>query len=371
MDRRKKRTSTNQYMMYLDMMEKDSIFATGRIPRDVESNYLHKKWKELSDKLNTCNSGPTLTAEEWRKRLNDWKNTTRCKYRRSVSGEKDVSLTSLEIKALDLFGKVPNAGCDPVSITLKSEKEDPDDEVEHQRTSESLQKELQAAVEEAICGDDDDDALQDENDENEDIIAHAISNNVQTSVATNTGSANVGSTTTTYRTIVVENAQFTDDEQNQDHLEFITQRRHTLGPSSTSSNVVATGVQTMVTAAPPPQTTVTKLINGEMPLKRLRTQPPTEQVIYEVKKAPISQPRTITIHNTAVPQAESHSVSSNNSSHNAAAHLVGLNSFPTHDAREIARQLKRLADIKAEKLKFEIARFKFNNPGFVYHSSTL
>lgn len=54
-------------MMYLDMMEKDSIFATGRIPRDVESNYLHKKWKELSDKLNTCNSGPTLTAEEWRK----------------------------------------------------------------------------------------------------------------------------------------------------------------------------------------------------------------------------------------------------------------------------------------------------------------
>lgn len=67
MDRRKKRTSTNQYMMYIEMMEKDSIFATGRVPRDVDVNYLHKRWKNLSDKLNTCSSGPNLTAEEWRK----------------------------------------------------------------------------------------------------------------------------------------------------------------------------------------------------------------------------------------------------------------------------------------------------------------
>ncbi|CAD7013907.1 uncharacterized protein LOC101454712 [Ceratitis capitata] len=361
MDRRKKRTSTSQYMMYLDMMEKDSIFATGRIPRDVESNYLQKKWKELSDKLNTCNSGPTLTAEEWRKRLNDWKNTTRCKYRRSISGEKDISLTSLELKALDLFGKVPNTTADPVSITLKSEKEDAEEEeVEYQRTSESLQKELQAAVEEAICGDDDEDGMHDESDEQE------ITSNVQTTSGNTASVANVG-TTTTYRTIVVENAQFTDDEQNQDHLEFITQRRHTLGPSSQSTNAIATAVQTMVTAAPPHPTTVTKLINGEMPLKRLRTQPPTEQVVYEVKKAPMShqhqQPRTITIHNTAVPHADLNS--------NSASHVLGVSSVPINDAREIARQLKRLADIKAEKLKFEIARFKFNNPGFVYHSPTL
>lgn len=351
-------------MMYLDMMEKDSIFATGRIPRDVESNYLHKKWKELSDKLNTCNSGPTLTAEEWRKRLNDWKNTTRCKYRRSISGEKDISLTSLELKALDLFGKVPNTSSEPVSITLKCEKEDPDEEIEHQRTSESLQKELQAAVEEAICGDDDEDALQEEGEEQEEIITHTITNNVQTSVGSASTAGNVE--TTAYRTIVVENAQFTDEEQNQDHLEFITQRRHTLGTSSTSSNAVATAVQTTVTAAPPIQASVTKLINGEMPLKRLRTQPPTEQVIYEVKKAPIAQhpqQRTITIRNTAVPQSECNSSSS--------SHLMALSSLATPDAREIARQLKRIADVKAEKLRFEIARFKFNNPGFVYHSPTL
>lgn len=168
-----------------------------------------------------------------------------------------------------------------MSITLKCEKEDPDEEIEHQRTSESLQKELQAAVEEAICGDDDEDALQEEGEEQEEIITHTISNNVQTSVGSASTAGNLD--TTTYRTIVVENAQFTDEEQNQDHLEFITQRRHTLGTSSTSSNAVATAVQTTVTAAPPIQTNVTKLINGEMPLKRLRTQPPTEQVVYEGK----------------------------------------------------------------------------------------
>lgn len=67
MDRRKKRTSTNQYMMYIELMEKDAVFATGRIPREYDSNYLTRKWKELSDKLNNCCSGPTLTSEEWRK----------------------------------------------------------------------------------------------------------------------------------------------------------------------------------------------------------------------------------------------------------------------------------------------------------------
>lgn len=67
MDRRKKRTSSDQYQMYIDMMESDPIFATGKVPRDYDLNYLTKKWKELSDRLNKCSSGPTLTPEEWRK----------------------------------------------------------------------------------------------------------------------------------------------------------------------------------------------------------------------------------------------------------------------------------------------------------------
>lgn len=67
MDRRKKRTSSEQYQMYIELMESDPIFASGRVPRDYDLNYLTKKWKELSDRLNKCGSGPTLTAEEWRK----------------------------------------------------------------------------------------------------------------------------------------------------------------------------------------------------------------------------------------------------------------------------------------------------------------
>ncbi|EDW32172.1 GL10575 [Drosophila persimilis] len=142
MDRRKKRTSSEQYQMYIDMMEADSIFATGRVPRDYDLNYLTKKWKELSDRLNKCSSGPTLTAEEWRKRLNDWKNTTRCKYRRSLMAtEKDISMTTLENRALDLFGKVPSTTGETL-LNLKSEKDDGDDEIEEigQRTSAAFQR---------------------------------------------------------------------------------------------------------------------------------------------------------------------------------------------------------------------------------------
>lgn len=46
---------------------------------------------------------------------------------------------------------------------------------------------------------------------------------------------------------------------------------------------------------------------------------------------------------------------------------LGGQLLASQDIREVARQLKRLADVKVEKLKFDIARFKFNNPGFSYN----
>ncbi|XP_037950776.1 uncharacterized protein LOC119681608 [Teleopsis dalmanni] len=373
MDRRKKRTSTNQYMMYIDLMEKDQIFATQRVPRDTDSNYLTKKWKELSAKLNTCQNGPTLTAEEWRKRLNDWKNTTRCKYRRSVSGEKDISLTSLELKALDLFGKAPVVPTvpDQMSLQLKCEKDaqDGDEEFETQRTSEAFQKELQAAVEEAIGGDDDE-ALGDEHDDNEEILPDELEPKVEHS---NTGNG----TTTTYRTIVVENTPYTDESPNEeDHLEFITHRKQIIG--STANSAVPGNVQTIVHTAP--ATTVTKLINGDIPLKRLRSHAP-EQIIYEVKKAPVTQHHThriTTIHNST-PNTITHHHQQHQQSHThqqiqhiqEAAPIAETSPITSQDARELTRQLRRIANIKAEKLKFEIARYKFNNPGFQYNSPQL
>lgn len=42
-------------------------------------------------------------------------------------------------------------------------------------------------------------------------------------------------------------------------------------------------------------------------------------------------------------------------------------SISTNDIKSLAIELRRLADVKEEKLKFEIAKFKFRNPGFEYN----
>lgn len=57
-------------------------------------------------------------------------------------------MTSLELRALELFGKVPaTAPPEHISIHFKSEKEEDEEEMEHIPTTETFQKQLQAAVE--------------------------------------------------------------------------------------------------------------------------------------------------------------------------------------------------------------------------------
>ncbi|XP_075168142.1 uncharacterized protein LOC142240321 [Haematobia irritans] len=376
MDRRKKRTSTNQYMMYIEMMEKDPIFATGRVPRDYDTHYLARKWKELSDKLNGCSNGPTLTSEEWRKRLNDWKNTTRCKYRRSVTGEKDITMTSLEMRALDLFGKVPPQNTpEQISIHFKSEKEEDIDDMEHMPTTETFQKQLQAAVEEAIGDEEGEPIVENEQDDQEEIVpehGHHSSVTHSGNVGQNNGHSGGGSNApTTYRTIVVEDSTYHDEDNSPDEqLEYITHRR------------TGSGVQTVVTS---PSGTVTKLINGDIPLKRLRSQI-SDQIIYEVKKAPhSSRPTTFTVSHPHIQHHQQHHQQTQSHHHQQQHHSIvqevpasssstaalGGQLFASQDVREVARQLKRLADIKTEKLKFEIARYKYNNPGFNYNFNPL
>ncbi|KAH8252442.1 hypothetical protein KR032_000005 [Drosophila birchii] len=351
MDRRKKRTSSDQYQMYIDMMESDPIFATGRVPRDYDLNYLTKKWKELSDRLNKCSSGPTLTPEEWRKRLNDWKNTTRCKYRRSLtSTEKDISMTSLENRALDLFGKVPTTTGEAL-LNLKSEKDDHEDDLEEmgQRTSAAFQKELQAAVEEAINDEVEEEEMLEEHVDQEDMLDENLTDNGGGGGVCIDGSAATTAVNTgggTYRTIVVDNTSFQQVEEDaqamQPHpVEFVTTRR-------TAAAVINPGTAS----------TGNKLINGELPVKRMRTQA-RDQIIYEVKNAPrcISNMQAVPpLHNTKLEREPSSQLS------------TALNS---NDAQQIAHQLKRLADINYETLQFEIARFKFNNPGFQYNPPSL
>ncbi|KAH8370005.1 hypothetical protein KR093_001863, partial [Drosophila rubida] len=348
MDRRKKRTSSEQYQMYIELMESDPIFASGRVPRDYDLNYLTKKWKELSDRLNKCGSGPTLTAEEWRKRLNDWKNTTRCKYRRSLmSSEKDISMSSLETRALNLFGKVPGAG--EALMNLKSEKDDHEDDMEElgQRTSASFQKELQAAVEEAINDEVDDDEMVEEHVDQEDLTDENMHEpgggidgpSVGGTTAVNTSGGG-------YRTIVVDNSTYVDDDQEQQEapvepVKFVcTPNIHAVGSGGGGGGG-------------------TKLINGEMPVKRLRR----DQVIYEVKNAPRSYTTIQT--GGALPTLHNTKMHHEGQGTTLSAALSGL------DAQEIAHQLKRLADINYETLQFEIARFKFNNPGFHYEPPPL
>ncbi|XP_016958809.1 uncharacterized protein LOC108030434 [Drosophila biarmipes] len=342
MDRRKKRTSSEQYQMYIDMMESDPIFATGRVPRDYDLNYLTKKWKELSDRLNKCSSGPTLTPEEWRKRLNDWKNTTRCKYRRSLlSTEKDISMTSVETRALDLFGKVPTTTGETL-LNLKSEKDEPDDELEDlgQRTSVAFQKELQAAVEEAINDEVEEEEMVEEHVDHDDMLEENLA---EAGISTSTTAVNTGGGT--YRTIVVDNTAYEHVEEEpqavQPHaVEYVTARRPAaavINPGTASSG--------------------NKLINGELPVKRMRTQP-REQIIYEVKNAPrcITNMQAVPPLHSTKPEREPSSLT---------------NALSSGDAQQIAHQLKRLADINYETLQFEIARFKFNNPGFQYDPPSL
>lgn len=205
--------------------------------------------------------------------MNDWKNTTRCKYRRSLSGEKDIQMTSLELKALDLFGKAPNvnAGPDQFSINLKIEKDEMDEGV----------KDFQAAVEEAISDnvasgqahseeEEEEEEIQNEEQEEEIITDQAISGTVSDS--------NAQQNTTTYSTIVVENTNY-DDDPNDEQLEFINHRRTT--NNAPTITAISSGGRTSMQA--PTGTTVTKLINGEMPLKRLRTHAPAEHIVYECK----------------------------------------------------------------------------------------
>lgn len=106
--------------------------------------------------------------------------------------------------------------------------------------------------------------------------------------------------------------------------------------------------------------------------------------LFVVKKAPhTSRPATFTVPHPHIQhhqtQTQSHHHHQQQQHHTVVQDVPATSStttlggqlFASQDVREVARQLKRLADIKTEKLKFDIARFKFNNPGFNYNFNPL
>ncbi|XP_037959097.1 uncharacterized protein LOC119688493 [Teleopsis dalmanni] len=342
--RYKRRTSTNQYMMYINLMEKDQIFATQRVPRELDKSYLTNKWKELALELNQCQNGPTLTAEEWRKRLSNWRNATRYKYRRSVSGEKNIFLTAIELQALNLFDKtllIPTMP-EQMSSQLKCAK---DAEDETKRTAEMFTlEELQAAFDELIGSDNDD-----QYDDNEEILPDESETKVEQSNTDN-------GLLTPYRTTVVENTPHTNENPNEENqLEFITHRKQII--ESTINSAVPEIAHTA------PATTEIILINGDVQFQRLLSHAP-EQIKYEVKEAPINQHdtqgiSTIHSHQTHTQEQIEHI--------QEGAPIADTITITSQDAGELILQVKRIANIKYEKLKFEIEKFKFKNPEFQYN----
>lgn len=172
-------------------------------------------------------------------------------------------MSTLETRALNLFGKVPGAG--ETLMNLKSEKDDHDEDMEEmgQRTSESFQKELQAAVEEAINDEVDEDEMVEEHVDQEDLTdenMHEPGGGIDGPTVGGTTAVNTSGGG--YRTIVVDNSTYVEEDQEPaeapvEPVKFVcTPNIHAVGTSSG-----------------------TKLINGELPVKRLRR----DQVIYEGK----------------------------------------------------------------------------------------
>ncbi|XP_002138406.1 uncharacterized protein [Drosophila pseudoobscura] len=235
MARRNKRTSYEQYQIYLNMMESNPVLTNGRATRYDDI----MKWKELSDQLNKSKTGPCLEPEEWRKRLNDWKNTTRCKYRRiMLSPGTKLSLSPLETRALSIFGEVSDVG--------------------------------------ALVFDDSAEYLEEHIDQEEPVDNYA---------------------------------DYRED------------------PPPPKSIRISPRKAKQVTAQFPEEYTerpATKIINGQLPVKRVRVQVPEQ--LYEVK--------------SSLQQDTS--------------------------AQEIKNQLERIADIHNASLQFQVACFKYSNPGFEY-----
>ncbi|XP_055917638.1 uncharacterized protein LOC129949931 [Eupeodes corollae] len=298
MDKRKKRTSINQYLMYIELLEKDAIFRSGITPRDAEPNYLNNKWRDLASRLNTCLNGPQLSPEEWKKRLNDWKNSTRCKYRRSVSGEKDISMSPLEVKALSLFGKTPVLIRSSQTVEFKSEaKELYEAEKKHQAAAKARvvnnSSENNQSLDEELEG-----IFIDQEEYNEDESVEEVEIKERKFEGTN------GGVSKTKRRRTIETTVY--------EIKSFSPKR---GMSSTPQTLAISAVETLATTDQPPPAAP--------------PQPPPSEPLVEIRPSPV-QPQ------------------------------VNL------DISALELQLKRIADIKAEKLRFEIAKYKFNNPGFEY-----
>ncbi|XP_033251381.1 uncharacterized protein LOC117190413 [Drosophila miranda] len=187
-------------------------------------------------------TGPCLEPEEWRKRLNDWKNTTRCKYRRiMLSPGAKLSLSPLETRALSIFGEVSDVG--------------------------------------ALVFDDSAEYLEEHIDQEEPVDNYA------------------------------------------DYREDSSPPPKSIRISPRKAKQVTVQFPEEYTERP-----ATKIINGQLPVKRVRVQVPEPFMRFAAAR---------------------------------------------HKRQEIKNQLERIADIHNASLQFHVACFKYSNPGFEYSAPEL
>lgn len=68
MDRKRKLKSTQEQLeIYVVTLESDEVMRTSTFNPSMPDSILKDKWKDMSDNLNSCNGGPTMTPEEWKK----------------------------------------------------------------------------------------------------------------------------------------------------------------------------------------------------------------------------------------------------------------------------------------------------------------
>ncbi|KAF5285096.1 hypothetical protein FQA39_LY16785 [Lamprigera yunnana] len=123
--KRRSKTTEQQYEIYLREMENNVILRTGTVNPTLPENYMVNTWENLAIELNTVDTGPSMTAQQWQKRFTDWKNCTRQKYRKLLEEKKrtgggplvDIKLSPLEDLGLAVWDKVTVAGTPKVVVT--------------------------------------------------------------------------------------------------------------------------------------------------------------------------------------------------------------------------------------------------------------
>lgn len=225
-------------------------------------------------------------------RLNDWKNSTRCKFRRSQNGEKGISITALEKKALALFGTAPYT---TTVQTVKAETK-PQNQSSPTTTESEHNAEVESMLQEVAFA---------EVDQDNHIIVRKRSISAENQVLlTKSIKMEKRQPTINKKTIIFD---FDASDENIDE--------------EAAAQFIVEGMEAQKTSRHSEE-------------ESLRNE---QNVNISPKKISLAQNLQ---HATSTSDSTFHS--------------------------SIAFQLKRIADVKEEKLKFEIAKYKHNNPGFKY-----